>query len=116
MAVALRSVRRPKAVVDSPNRSKNSLPILYPGSCGPLKATVHGLALGLVVLMGAYNTAAWLRRRQRHLAVNAVIYLAAALWEQRHVMHHLAPGQPAKAPDVAATPPKPVEPSQARAA
>jgi hypothetical protein len=116
MGVALRSGRRPKPVADSPERPKNSLPILYPGSCEPLKATVHGVALGLVVLMGAYNTAAWLRRRQRHLAVNAVIYLAAALFEQRHVMHHLRPCLPARALSVEATPPKPEEPSQARAA
>jgi hypothetical protein len=40
--------------------------------------------------MGLYNGAAWLRRRQRHLAVNAVIYLALTIWEQRHVAHHLA--------------------------
>jgi hypothetical protein len=66
-----------------------TLPILDVGSCEPLKASIHGVALGLTVLMGAYNTAAWLRRRQRHLAINAVIYLAAAFWEQRHVAHHL---------------------------
>jgi hypothetical protein len=45
--------------------------------------------------MGAYNAAAWIRRRQRHLAINAVIYIAAAIWEQRHVAHHLAPCLPA---------------------
>jgi hypothetical protein len=66
-----------------------SLPILYPGSCEPLKAVIHGTALGLAALMGLYNAAAWLRRRQSHLAVNAVIYLAAMCWEQRHVAHHL---------------------------
>jgi hypothetical protein len=116
MAVAWRLVRRPNRVANSTLRPKDSLPILYPGSCEPLKATVHGLALGLVVLMGAYNTAAWLRRRQRHLAVNAVIYLAAALWEQRHVMHHLRPCEPAETPRLQALPPEPEEPSQARAA
>jgi hypothetical protein len=49
------------------------------------------MALGLTVLMGAYNAAAWLRRRQRHLAINAVIYFTAAIWEQGHVARHLAP-------------------------
>jgi hypothetical protein len=70
---------------------KPSLPILYPGSCEPLKAACHGLALGLAVLMGAYNAAAWVRRRQSHLAINATIYIIAAFWEQRHVAHHLFP-------------------------
>lgn len=68
-----------------------SLAILYPGKCEPLKAAFHGAALVLAGVMGAYNIAAWLRRRQSHLAVNAVIYLAAACWEQRHVSHHMHP-------------------------
>ena len=66
------------------------LPILHHGSCEPLKATVHGAALGLAALMGLYNAAAWLRRRERHLAVNTVLYSLAIAWEQRHVAHHLA--------------------------
>ena len=71
-----------------------SLAILYPGSCEPLKAAVHGIALSLAAVMGAYNAAAWLRRRQSHLALNAVIYLAAVFWEQRHVVHHMVPCLP----------------------
>lgn len=77
---------------------KPTLAILYPGSCEPLKAVVHGVALGLTVLMGAYNAAAWLRRRQPHLALNAAIYIAAAFWEQRHVAHHLIPCLRSEAP------------------
>ena len=74
----------------SPNESvRTTLTILEVGCFEPLKAAVHGAALGLVVLMGAYNVAAWLRRRQRHLAVNAIIYGVAAVWESRHVTHHL---------------------------
>ena len=73
---------------------KPSLAILYPGNCEPLKAAFHGAALVLVGVMGVYNTAAWLRRRQSHLAINAAIYLAAAVWEQRHVSHHLYPCLP----------------------
>lgn len=72
----------------SPPVAPRSLAILYPGSCEPLKAVIHGMALSLAAVMGAYNAAAWLRRRQRHLAVNAVIYLAAVVWEQRHVAQH----------------------------
>lgn len=70
---------------------KPSLAILYPGNCEPLKATFHGVALLLAAVMGAYNAAAWMRRRQSHLAVNATVYIAAVFWEQRHVAHHLLP-------------------------
>lgn len=67
-----------------------TLPILDSGSCEPFKAAIHATALGLFALMGSYNAAAWLRRRQNHLALNAVLYLSAVVWEQRHVAHHLA--------------------------
>src|SRR5262245_35792929 len=69
---------------------KTYLPVLQCGNCEPLKAGVHAAALGLCAVMGLYNAAAWLSRRQRHLAVNAVVYTALTLWEQRHVAHHLA--------------------------
>jgi hypothetical protein len=39
--------------------------------------------------MGLYNAAAWLRRRDAHLAVNALLYAALVAWEQKHVAHHL---------------------------
>ena len=96
---------------------KPSLPILYPGNCEPLKAAFHGAALVLAAVMGAYNTAAWMRRRQSHLAVNAVIYLAAAVWEQRHVAHHLFPCLPSESPSsVEVNAPEPDEPASAKAA
>ena len=79
--------------------TKPSLAILYPGNCEPLKASFHGVALLLAAVMGAYNAAAWVRRRQSHLAINATIYLAAVFWEQRHVAHHLLPCLPSAAPD-----------------
>src|SRR5438552_18200078 len=66
------------------------LGVLECGSCEPLKIAVHGAALGLAVVMGVYNAAAWLSRRQQHLAVNAVLYAALTAWEQQHVAHHLA--------------------------
>ncbi len=65
------------------------LNVLKSGSCEALKAGVHATALGLVVVMGIYNAAAWLRRREPHLAVNAVLYAALAIWERQHVAHHL---------------------------
>ena len=66
------------------------LDVLECGSCEPLKIAIHGAALGLAVVMGVYNAAAWLSRRQQHLAVNAVLYAALTAWEQQHVAHHLA--------------------------
>ena len=82
--------------------TKPSLAILYPGNCEPLKASFHGVALLLAAVMGAYNAAAWVRRRQSHLAINATIYIAAVFWEQRHVAHHLLPCLPSD-------PPRPVD-------
>lgn len=73
------------------------LELLNPGSCEAFKGGVHGVALGLVAIMGLYNAAAWLRRRQRHLAINTVLYTAATIWEYQHVMHHvqaLSPPRP----------------------
>jgi hypothetical protein len=65
------------------------LPILKQGSCEPVKALVHGASLGLCTLMGLYNAAAWIDRRDRHLAVNTAVYLMACAWECRLVVHHL---------------------------
>jgi hypothetical protein len=64
--------------------------MLDSGTCEPLKAAVHGLLLATVALCATYNAAAWLKRRERHLAVNAIVYGAAVWWERAHVMHHLA--------------------------
>lgn len=63
--------------------------MLDSGRCEPMKAAVHGVLLATVGVCAAYNTAAWLKRRQRHLAINAVIYIAAVWWERCHVVHHL---------------------------
>lgn len=68
--------------------------LLQPGSCEGLKAGVHATALVLAVVMGAYNAAAWLSRRQPHLAINAVFYAALTVWEQKHLAHHLARHNP----------------------
>jgi hypothetical protein len=65
------------------------LTVLDCGSCEALKLGVHAATLGLAVVMSAYNAAAWLRRREQHLAVNAVLYAALIALEQHHVSHHL---------------------------
>jgi len=81
------------------------LPVLQCGNCEPLKPGAHAGALGLAVLCGLYNAAAWLSRRQTHLAVNTVLYTALSIWEQQHVVHHLAEmRRPADAEPTAAAP------------
>lgn len=73
--------------------------MLNVGQCEPLKAAVHGVLLATVTVCAAYNTAAWIKRRQRHLAFNAVVYGIAIWWERAHVKHHLvacAPAEPAR--------------------
>src|SRR6266853_3131608 len=64
--------------------------VLDCGSYETLKLGVHAATLGLAVVMGAYNAAAWLRRREHHLAANAVLYTALIALEYHHVAHHLA--------------------------
>lgn len=64
--------------------------VLYCGNCERLKAGVHAVALATAAVCGAYNLAAWMVRRQRHLAINAVLYSAAVFWESEHVRHHLS--------------------------
>ena len=71
-------------------RMTTNLEVLQCGKCEPLKLGVHVLTLGLVAVMGIYNAAAWLSRRQKHLAFNAVMYAALTVWEQQHVAHHIA--------------------------
>ena len=81
------SARRAHSVVDRLSTkfavpADMALPILQRGSCEPLKAGVHAAALGLFAIMGLYNAAAWLSRRQTHLAVNAVLYSALIIVER----------------------------------
>src|SRR5262245_50525486 len=64
--------------------------VLDSGRCEPLKMAVHAVLLGTMAVCALYNSAAWLKRRERHLAINAVLYTTGALWERYHVMHHLA--------------------------
>ena len=66
------------------------LKVLKCGNCEPLKVGVHATALGIAALCGLYNAAAWLSRREHHLAVNTVLYAALIAFEQRHVAHHVA--------------------------
>jgi hypothetical protein len=72
------------------DRLEGSMHILKCGNCERLKTSVHAATLALTALCGLYNAAAWLKRRETHLAVNAVLYAALTAWEREHVAHHLA--------------------------
>jgi hypothetical protein len=63
---------------------------LESGTFEGVKAGVHGAALGLAAVMCLYNAAAWLQRRERHLAINAIVYGSAIILERQHVLHHRA--------------------------
>jgi hypothetical protein len=65
------------------------LPLLMNGHCEGLKASVHGVVMGLATLCSLYNGAAWFKRQQPHSAVNAGIYAALVAWELVHVLHHI---------------------------
>jgi hypothetical protein len=66
------------------------LKVLKCGNCEEIKLGVHAITLGLAALCGLYNAAAWLSRREQHLALNAVMYAALIGIEQRHVAHHIS--------------------------
>jgi hypothetical protein len=70
-------------------RDDRFLDVLNTGHCEPLKAAVHGVVLSTAALCALYNGAAWLKRRERHLAVNTILYVAAVAWETCHIRHHL---------------------------
>jgi hypothetical protein len=70
------------------------LKVLKCGNCEELKLGVHAMALGLAAVCGAYNAAAWLSRREKHLAVNAMLYAALIAFEHQHVAHHIAELRP----------------------
>jgi len=96
------------------------LRILKCGNCEPLKLGVHAGAFGLAAVMGLYNAAAWLSRRETHLAINAVLYAALTAWETEHVRHHYVemcrPRAESPADAEAAPPIEPAPPAQPLAA
>lgn len=60
------------------------------------KGAVHGAVLTLAALCAIYNACAWGKRRERHLAVNAVVYGALVAFEVRNVRHHCQSPLPVK--------------------
>jgi hypothetical protein len=84
--------------IDGGNRTNTSFrtvsEMLDNGECEPAKAAVHGVLMATVAVCAAYNTAAWLKRRETHLAINAILYSAAVWWERCHIVHHLRSCRP----------------------
>ncbi len=70
--------------------SAEFLELLTVGRCEPLKAGVHCVLMATVAVCAVYNVAAWLKRREPHLAFNTLVYGCAAVWELNHVQQHLA--------------------------
>jgi hypothetical protein len=89
--------------VAGPGNMTMDLKVLKCGNCEPLKLGVHGLVLGLAAVCGLYNAAAWLNRREQHLAFNTVLYAVLIAFEQQHVSHHIAELRRPKAPSDATT-------------
>lgn len=65
-------------------------PVLQPGAYETPKAGIHAVLGGLAATCGVYNFVAWTKRRETHLAVNAVLYAALWAWETYQTHHHLA--------------------------
>lgn len=53
-----------------------------------VKAATHGALCALAGMCLVYNIAAWLRRRQQHSVVNAVVYAGLVAFEVMQVAHH----------------------------
>ena len=75
--------------VASVNDVTLDLNVLKCGNCEELKLGVHAGALAIAAVCTAYNAAAWLVRREPHLAINTVLYLMLIAWERQHISHHL---------------------------
>lgn len=63
--------------------------ILDSGRAEPFKAQFHAAIGVLVGVAAVYNACAWLKRREPHLAINAVIYTVGAGYEVAQTLRHL---------------------------
>ena len=65
------------------------------GNHEPVKCAVHAAAGLIVAVCALYNVTAACFRRDRHLRINAAIYLLAVAWELKQTLHHLDACRPA---------------------
>lgn len=63
--------------------------LLRSGEAETFKACYHAGLCAFVAGAFLYNAAAFVLRRDRHLAINAAVYGAATVFEARKVRHHL---------------------------
>lgn len=64
------------------------------GNCENLKLGVHGASGVIAGMMAAYNIAAACFRRDRHLKINAVVYVLLVGYELKQTMHHFKAAHP----------------------
>ena len=58
------------------------------GQAEPLKGAVHATVGTLLAVMATYNAVAFVYRRDRHLAGNALLYAAGAALEAYQTSRH----------------------------
>jgi hypothetical protein len=66
----------------------NARQFCTPGHAELLKQGVHEVVRGAAGACLGYSVAAFLYRRDWHLAVNAAVYLAVVSYETKKVRHH----------------------------
>jgi hypothetical protein len=54
-----------------------------------VKCGVHAAAAFVGALCAVYNTTACFYRRDRHLRLNAIVYMLAVAFELKQTLHHL---------------------------
>ena len=62
--------------------------LLNKGSDEAYKGALHAYLAGFLTVVGSYNLAAYLARRERHLLTNTVIYTAGVGWEVYQAWRH----------------------------
>lgn len=62
--------------------------MMQAGESETAKGGIHATIAGLAATCAIYNGCAWLKRRETHLAVNALLYAALWGWETYQTQHH----------------------------
>lgn len=63
-------------------------PLFVPGQLEAVKFAVHLVLFGASAIAFAYNVASWAARKEPHLAINAGVYGAVAVYEIPQLFHH----------------------------
>ena len=65
-------------------------PLLTPDHAEAYKALIHVGLFGFLTMVLGYNAMAWTQRRERHLAVNTVVYAAGVAFELVQIKRHIS--------------------------